>query len=127
MAYDRLNSGASDPNVDFVMLGCPHDSIEQVWEAARLLDGKRISANVNLWIDTPRAIKEVADRSGYTAMIESAGARLLSDTCPAISRILPKGVKVVATDWPSRRIICPRSRWARKRGSAPWRTASTPP
>ncbi len=98
LAYDRLNSGASDPNVDFVMLGCPHDSIEQVWEAARLLDGKRISANVNLWIHTPRAIKEVADRSGYTAMIESAGARLLSDTCPAISRILPKGVKVVATN-----------------------------
>jgi predicted aconitase len=97
-AYERLNSGASDTNVDFVMLGCPHDSIEQVWEAARLLDGKRISANVHLWIHAPRAIKEVADRSGYTAIIEGAGGRLLSDTCPAISRILPKGVKVVATD-----------------------------
>jgi predicted aconitase len=98
LAYERLNSGVSNPNVDFVMLGCPHDSIEQVWDAARRLDGKRISANVNLWIHTPRAIKEVADRSGYTAIIENAGARLLSDTCPAISRILPKGVKVVATD-----------------------------
>jgi predicted aconitase len=98
LAYDRLNSGACDPNVDFIMLGCPHDSIEQVWEAARLLDGKRISANVNLWIHAPRAIKEVADRSGYTAIIESAGARLLSDTCPAISRAVPKGAKVVATD-----------------------------
>jgi len=98
LAYDRLNAGASDPNVDFVMLGCPHDSIEQVWATARLLDGKRISANTHLWIHTPRAIKEVADRSGFTAMIEDAGGRLLSDTCPAISRILPKGVKVVATD-----------------------------
>ena len=65
---------------------------------ARLLDGKRISANVNLWIHAPRAIKEVADRSGYTAIIESAGARLLSDTCPAISRAVPKGAKVVATN-----------------------------
>jgi predicted aconitase len=98
IAYDRLNAGASDPNVDFIMLGCPHDSIEQVWAAARLLQGKRISANTHLWIHTPRAIKEVADRSGFTAMIEDAGGRLLSDTCPAISRILPKGVKVVATD-----------------------------
>ena len=47
---------------------------------------------------TPRALKEVADRSGYTDMIEDAGGRLLSDTCPAISRIMPKGAKVVATD-----------------------------
>jgi len=31
-------------------------------------------------------------------MIRKAGGHLMSDTCPAIGRIVPKGTKVVATD-----------------------------
>jgi predicted aconitase len=96
--YDNLNSQATDRDVDFVMLGCPHESIEQVWEAATLLDGKKLSPNTQLWVHTPRAIRQVADRNGYTRTIEAAGAHLMSDTCPAISQYVPKGTKVVATD-----------------------------
>ena len=44
IAYENLNC-ATDRNVDFVMLGCPHNSIEQVWLIASLLDGRKISAN----------------------------------------------------------------------------------
>jgi predicted aconitase len=80
------------------MLGCPHNSIEQVGLAARLLEGKRLSPNTSLWVFTPRALKEVADRSGYTDIIQAAGGHVLTDTCPAISRIMPKDTKVVATD-----------------------------
>lgn len=98
LAYERLNATAQRADVDFVMLGCPHDSIEQVWHAAQLLEGKRVHENTELWIFTPRAIKEVADRNGYTRIIEEAGAYLMSDTCPAIGRVMPPGVQVVATD-----------------------------
>ncbi len=98
IAYDNLNSSASDRKLDFVMLGCPHDSIEQVWLTAKLLEGKKIHAETALWIHTPRAIKEVADRNGYTKMINDAGGRVMSDTCPAISKTMPKGTKVTATD-----------------------------
>jgi predicted aconitase len=97
-AYERLNLNGRDADVDLVMLGCPHDSIEQVWEAATLLEGRSIHPSTHLWVHTPRAIKAVADRSGYTKVIEDAGGRLLSDTCPAISRTLPPDTKVVATD-----------------------------
>jgi predicted aconitase len=97
-AYEKLNSGASNRNVDFVMLGCPHNSIDQVWLIASLLDGRKISANTELWVHTPRALREVADRNGYTRMITDAGGHVMSDTCPAISRHMPKGTKVVATD-----------------------------
>ena len=55
--YEALNSSASDPNVDYVMLGCPHAALEQIEEAARLLEGTRISANSALWIFTSRAVK----------------------------------------------------------------------
>jgi predicted aconitase len=97
-AYDNLNCSAHDDHVDFVMLGCPHSSIEQVWTAAKLLNGKRLHENTELWIFTPRALKDTADLNGYTKMIEDAGGHVLSDTCPAIGRVTPKGTKVVATD-----------------------------
>lgn len=96
-AYRNLNS-ATDPAVDFVMLGCPHNSIEQVGLIAALLEGRTISPNTALWVHTPRAIRQVADRNGYTRMITDAGGVVMSDTCPAISRHLPAGTRVVATD-----------------------------
>jgi predicted aconitase len=98
LAYRNLNAHATDTKVDFVMLGCPHSSLEQVWNAAKLLEGKRLHSGVNLWIFTPRSIREVADRNGYTKIITDAGARLMSDTCPALGQVMPKGVKVAATD-----------------------------
>jgi predicted aconitase len=97
-AYENLNTSARDRDVDFIMLGCPHNSIEQMWLVASLLDGKRISANTQLWVHTPHAIREVAKRSGYTKVIEDAGGHVMSDTCPAISRFMPKGTRVTCTD-----------------------------
>jgi predicted aconitase len=97
LAYANLNC-ASDRAVDFIMLGCPHNAIEQVALIAMLLEGKRISNQTALWVHTPRAIREVADRNGYTRMIMEAGGMVMSDTCPAISRHMPKGVRTVATD-----------------------------
>jgi predicted aconitase len=97
IAYENLNC-ATDRNVDFIMLGCPHNSIDQVWLIASLLEGRKISQNVQLWVHTPRALREVADRNGYTGIITDAGGVVMSDTCPAISRHRPRGTKVVATD-----------------------------
>ena len=71
-AYENLNC-ATERDIDFVMLGCPHNSIEQVWLIASLLEGRKISANTELWVHTPRALREVAERNGYTKMIMDAG------------------------------------------------------
>lgn len=96
-AYERLNC-ATDRDVDFVMLGCPHASIEQVRIVAGLLEGRKLSENTELWMFTPKALKAHADRMGYTKTIEKAGAYLMSDSCPALSRVYPEGVKTAATD-----------------------------
>lgn len=96
--YDELNARASDPNVDFVMLGCPHAALEQLREIAGLLDGRRISENCRLWVFTSRAIKAEADTSGYTAAIRAAGGAVLTDTCSSIAQAVPPGTKVVALD-----------------------------
>jgi len=96
--YEELNSRASDPQVDFVMLGCPHAALEQIEEICRLLEGKRVSPHCNLWIFTSRAVRTVADAKGYTQIIRAAGGSLITDTCSAISQAIPPGTRVVALD-----------------------------
>jgi len=96
--YDQLNASASDPTVDFVMLGCPHAALEQLREAASLLDGKRVSANCHLWIFTSRAVEGEARGEGYLKTITRAGGVVLTDTCSAFAQALPEGTKVAALD-----------------------------
>lgn len=96
--WEKLNATARDTQVDYVMLGCPHYNLEQIWEACRLLQGRKVHENSSLWIFTPRAIKAVADQNGYTKIIEDAGGVLMSDSCSAMSRAMPQGVKVAALD-----------------------------
>lgn len=96
--YETLNNQGTSTDVDFVLLGCPHASLDQVRAAAKALDGRRLHDGTQLWIMTPRALKEVADRSGYTEIVERAGGRILADSCPAMSRTAPSGTKVFATD-----------------------------
>jgi predicted aconitase len=96
--YEKLNANGRDRHVDYVMLGCPHAALEQVEEASRLLDGRRISANCHLWIFTSRAVKEAAEQRGFVRAITSAGGVLMTDTCSAFAQAVPSGTKVVALD-----------------------------
>ena len=96
--YERLNANGRDRDVDFVMLGCPHAALEQLQQAARLLDGRRVSANCQLWIFTSRAVKRAADEAGYSKTIADAGAVLLTDTCSAFAQAVPPGTRVAALD-----------------------------
>jgi len=98
LAWERVNATARERRVDYVMLGCPHYSLEQIWEVCQLLESQRIHADTSLWIFTPSAIKSVADRNGYTKIITDAGGHLMTDTCSAFGRVMPKGAKVVAVD-----------------------------
>jgi predicted aconitase len=96
--YDALNAQGSSDDVDFILLGCPHASLDQLAEIARLLDGRRLHPDTELWVMTPRALRSVADRSGYTRAITRAGGKVLTDSCPAMSRAAPAGTRVFATD-----------------------------
>ncbi|WP_412517219.1 aconitase X catalytic domain-containing protein [Actinomadura madurae] len=96
--YRSLNDQGESADVDFILLGCPHASLDQIARTARALDGRKLNAGTELWMMTPRALREVADRSGYTEIIRRAGGRLLTDSCPAMSRSAPEGTRVFATD-----------------------------
>jgi predicted aconitase len=96
--YEMLNAVGSSTDVDYVMLGCPHYSIEQIAHAAHLIEGRKVHANSALWVFTSRAVKATADANGYTKILKDAGALLMTDTCSAISQAVPKGTKVAALD-----------------------------
>ncbi|WP_038959201.1 aconitase X [Bradyrhizobium japonicum] len=97
-AYERLNASAKDPNVDFVMLGCPHYTIEQIARVSSMLEGRRLNSGCRLWVFTSRVAKQQAERLGYARIIRDSGGLLMSDTCSAVGNVLPRGAKVAAFD-----------------------------
>jgi predicted aconitase len=82
-AYDNINDNVSD--IDFVCVGCPHCSIKEIEEIAQLLKGKKVAAGTELWVATSRTAKQLADKRGYTTIIEAAGGKFACDTCMAVA------------------------------------------
>jgi predicted aconitase len=85
---------SGDP--DFISVGCPHCSLEEVAKIARLLRGRRVKRE--LWICTSRAVKRQSDQKGYSVQIEASGAKFACDTCMVVAPIESMGYKVVATN-----------------------------
>jgi len=106
--YDRINitqaeleaaihslNDATDAEVDFISLGCPHLSIREIELIARLLDGKQVKKE--FWITTARTTKQLSDHMGYTHTIEAAGAKFAADTCCVVAPIQGR-FNAMATD-----------------------------
>lgn len=96
--YETLNGQGASTDVDFILLGCPHASLDQLAQIAYRLEGRRLHDSTQLWVMTPRALRTMADRNGYTRTITRAGGHVLTDSCPAMSRAAPPGTRVFATD-----------------------------
>ncbi len=88
-------SDASPEQVDFVSLGCPHLSIQEIARLAALLRGKRVVKE--FWITTARPTKQIADRMGYSQIIEASGAKFAADTCCVVAPIQGR-FQALATD-----------------------------
>jgi predicted aconitase len=78
-AYDELQTTSG--KIDFVMLGCPHYTLKQVEEVARLLQGKKIHDGISFWVCTSATTKTLAEKTGYVDVIERAGGHVVVDTC----------------------------------------------
>jgi predicted aconitase len=81
----RSLNDASAGEIDFVSLGCPHLSILEIARVAQLLRGKKVKKT--FWITTARPTRQIAERMGYTAIIEEAGAVIAADTCCVVAPI----------------------------------------
>jgi len=91
-AKKKLNDAA---DVDFVLIGCPHCSLEEIRMISELLKGKKVVKE--FWVATARPIRDEADKLGYVKTIEDAGAKFACDTCHVVAPLKGR-FKAVATN-----------------------------
>jgi predicted aconitase len=92
-AYGALNDEASE--VDFVALGCPHCTLDEIKTISALLEGKKVTRE--FWICTARQTMKLAEERGYAQTIRTAGAKFACDTCMAVAPLKGR-FNVLATD-----------------------------
>ncbi len=90
--YSSLNSKGNE--IDFVSIGCPHASVEELNKIAGLVRGKKIKAE--LWITTSKYVSERAKDAVKT--IEQSGGKVLNDTCLVVAPVEDFGFKNLATN-----------------------------
>lgn len=90
---ETLNTGEVP---ELLVVGCPHCSPEEIQDVAAAVEGKTLTSD--LWVCTSGAVKEWADRNGYTEAIEAAGGRVVADTCNVVSPIEELGYETSGTD-----------------------------
>lgn len=97
--FRDLNSTPSEA-VTLVALGNPHLSLEEFRYLAQRSEGRSVAAGVQLVLTCGRAIRERASDAGDVAILEAAGATILSDTCWCfIERpLVPPATGVVMTN-----------------------------
>ncbi len=86
----------SREEIDAVMIGCPHASLNEIREISEIVKGKRLKKT--LWIFTSRFTKELSYELGYGKIIEGSGGKIVSDTCMVVSPIESMGFRVIGVN-----------------------------
>jgi len=67
--------------VDLILLGCPHFSYQEFLLLTHLLAGRRIHANVGMWVFTSRSIYQWLVIGGLLDVLQNAGIKIYTDGC----------------------------------------------
>ncbi|MDM7939548.1 MAG: aconitase X catalytic domain-containing protein [Methanothrix sp.] len=78
---DDVYKNYSGRDADIIALGCPHCSMQELEQIAKLLEGETVKKE--LWVCTARKIAESCPE--LVAKIEASGARVFCDTCMVVS------------------------------------------
>ncbi len=73
--------GLHEDGVDVVVFAAPQQSLVEMQQIARLLDGRTVSDRTTLIAATSPEVKSACDRMGLTATIEAAGGIVLKGVC----------------------------------------------
>ena len=95
-ARAELTSSEGD-DLDWVVLGSPHFSLDEFRRLAPLVEGRKIHAGVELIVTTSRIVRELAEHAGLLDPLRAFGGRLTVDTCVLASPMLPEGVRRLMT------------------------------
>ncbi len=94
--YDLCTN--KDDTVDFVALGCPHYSINEIVRVHDLLGGRKINPGTAFWIYANSYAIQLAEKMGIRKSLEDSGVVIRAETCMIISPVAPWGFKTLMTD-----------------------------
>jgi predicted aconitase len=85
--------------VEFVSLGCPHYTLEEIKNVSDYLKGRKIKDGTRFYVWTAYPIKEMARINGYLDVIEAAGGRIFTSSCPLmVGNSAVEGTNGIALD-----------------------------
>jgi predicted aconitase len=97
-AARRELTTADGAELDMVILGSPHFSVEEFTRLAPLVAGRHRHPRVKFLVTSGRFMKEQADQSGVLAPIVAFGAQITLDTCILASPMLPPDIRTLMTN-----------------------------
>ena len=85
-------------DADAVFIGCPHASMDEINDIAKMLSNKKVREGVKFWIFTSRLVlSKIRNTHVYETLIK-AGVRIYTDTCMVVSPIEDLGITRVLTN-----------------------------
>jgi predicted aconitase len=96
-ARDVLTT-AGDGRLVGVNVGTPHFSVHEFGQLVRLLAGRRVHPEVEFYANTSRHVIAEIQARGWLAVLETAGVRMVVDTCTYVTVILRDTGGVVMTN-----------------------------
>ncbi|AHF80285.1 aconitase X catalytic domain-containing protein [Thermococcus paralvinellae] len=82
---ERYNADWNE--IDAILIGCPHASIQEIKEIAEFLKMRGKPLKMPLFITASKVVKYLADSLGYTEVIERYNGRIIVDACLIVSPI----------------------------------------
>jgi hypothetical protein len=94
--HEKLSS--KDEKMDFICIGCPHSSIDEIYNIEKLTKSKKLIKGNRFWICTSRYTKTQADEGGITERLISRGILIVADTCPVVAPLSETSIKGMITN-----------------------------
>lgn len=91
-------SSADGSQLDAVVLGSPHFSLQESLQLAELIRGTHVNPSVEFIITTSRMVTEALRARGVLQMLTDAGVRVCEDTCILLSPMLRQEIRVIMTN-----------------------------
>jgi predicted aconitase len=84
--------------LDVVAFGSPHCSLAECREIAAQVDGKKAASEVEVFVTTSRAVRDLLERSGDLDRLSRFGAKVTADTCIVVSPLVRPSARLLMTN-----------------------------
>jgi len=78
-------SQVSDQKLNAIALGTPHFSYTEFEKLVSLLNDRAVNPELKFYLTTSRYVFDQANKQGWIAILESAGVKIITDTCTYFS------------------------------------------